>query len=130
MERYNTITENKVPKNLCLLYRARSVLDTTALKDLYFSFIHSYLKYGDIVWANTGRAKLKQQASKQKRALRIVNNEYTDIKEIMVRMKVLHDMKNICELNVYQALYLMFKIKTNTAPLIFENKFMKNHYQY
>ena len=48
----------------------------------------------------------------------------------MVRMKVLNDMKNICELNVYQALYLMFKIKTNTAPLIFENKFMKNHYQY
>ena len=100
MERYNTITENKVPKNLCLLYRARSVLDTTALKDLYFSFIHSYLKYGDIVWANTGRAKLKKQASKQKKALRIVNNEYTNIKEIMVRVKVL----NIYELNIYQAL--------------------------
>ena len=121
MERNNTITENKVPKNLCLLYRARSVLDTTALKDLYFSFIHSYLKYGDIVWANT-----KKQASKHRQALRIVNNEYTDIKEIMVRVKVL----NIYELNIYQALYFMFKIKTNTAPRIFENQFTKNHHQY
>ena len=41
-----TVIENKVSKNLVLLHRARRVLDSTALQNLYFSFIHSYLNYG------------------------------------------------------------------------------------
>ena len=90
-----------------------------ALKNLYFSLIHSYLNYGNILWASTSRAKLNKLASKQKQALRIVNNEFTDIREKIVRMIVL----NIYKLNIYQILNLMFKIKTNTAPCIFENQF-------
>ena len=116
-----TVIENKVSKNLGILYRARRVLDSTALKNLYFSFIHSYMNYGNIVWASTSRTKLKKLSSKQKQALRIVYNEYTDIKEIMVRMKVL----NIYKLNVHQILNFMFMIKTNTAPCIFEKQFME-----
>ena len=33
-----TVTENKVSKNLGILYRARRVLDSTASKNLHFSF--------------------------------------------------------------------------------------------
>ena len=43
----------------------------------------------------------------------------------MVRKKSL----NIYKLNIYQILYFMFKIKTNTAPFIFENQFMETQYQ-
>ena len=118
-KKHITVIENKVSKNLGILYRAGRVLDSTGLKNLYFSFIHSYLNYGNILWASTSRTKLKKLASKQKQALRIVYNEYTDIKEIMVRMKVL----NIYKLNVYQILSFMFRIKTNTAPCIFEKQF-------
>ena len=123
---YITVIENKVSKTLGLLYRATSVLDSTVLKNLYFSFIHSYLNYGNIVWASASTAKLKKLASKQKQALRIVNNEFTDIREIMVRMKVL----NIYKLNIYQILNFMFKIKTNTAPCIFENQFTEIQHKY
>ena len=35
-----TVIENKVSKNLGLLYRARRALDSTTLKNLYFSFIN------------------------------------------------------------------------------------------
>ena len=59
--------------------------------------------------------KTKKLSSKQNQALRILNNEFTDIREIMVRMKVL----NIYKLNIYQILNLMFKMKANTAPCIF-----------
>ena len=83
-----TVVENEVSKNLGLLFRARVVLYSTALKNLYFPFIHSYLNYGNIAWASTSRTKLKKPPSKQKRALRIVNFEYADIREIMVRMKL------------------------------------------
>ena len=68
----------------------------------------------------TNTTKLKKLASKQKQVLWIVNNEFTDVREIMVRMKVL----NIYKLNIYQILNFMFKIKTNTAPCILENQFM------
>ena len=53
--------------------------------------------------------------SKQKLVLRIINNELTGIRKIMVRMEVL----NIFELNIYQILNFMLKIKTNTTPCIF-----------
>ena len=92
-----TVIENKVSKNVGFLHRAKSVLDSTALKNLYFSFIHSYLNYGNIVWASASTAKLKKLASNQKQALRILNNEFTDIRKIMVRMKVL----NIYKHNIY-----------------------------
>ena len=50
-----------------------------------------------------------------KPALRILNNEFTDIREIMVRTKVL----NIYKLKIYEILNFMFKIKANTAQCIF-----------
>ena len=59
-----TVIKNKVSKNLGLLYRARKVLDSAALKNLYFSFIHSYLNYVNIIWASRSTTKLKKLASK------------------------------------------------------------------
>ena len=75
-----TVIENKLSNNLFLLYRARRVLDSTALQNLYFSLIHSSLHYGNIVLASTSTRKLKKLASKQKQALRIVNNEFMYIR--------------------------------------------------
>ena len=44
-----------------------------------------------------------------------MNSEYTDIRELMVRMKVL----NMYKLSIYRVLNFTFKIKTNTALSIF-----------
>ena len=110
-----TVIENKISKNLGLFYRAKRVLDNNALKKLYFSFFHSYINYGNIAWASTSKTKLKKIASKQNEAVRVVNNDNADIRELMLKMKVL----NIYKLNIYQVLTFMFKIKTNTAPLVF-----------
>ena len=100
------VIENKVSKNLDLLHRARRVLNRTALKNLYFSFIHGYLNYRNKVWASTSTTKLKKLASKQKQALRNLNNEFTDIRETLVQMKVL----KIYKLDIYQILNFMYKI--------------------
>ena len=75
----------------------RRVLDSTALKNPYFPIIQSYLNYGNIVLASTNTTKLKKLVSKQNQALRIVNNEFTGIRKMMVRIKVL----NIFKLNIY-----------------------------
>ena len=104
----------------------RRVLDSTALKNLYFPIIQSYLNYGNIVLASTNTTKLKKLVSKHNQALRIVNNEFTGIRKMMVRIKVL----NIFKLNIYQILNLMCKIKTNKAPCISENQFTETQQQY
>ena len=56
-KKHIAVIESKVSKNIGLLYRARRVLDSMALKNLYFSFIHSYLNYENIVWASTSRTR-------------------------------------------------------------------------
>ena len=121
-----TVIENKISKNLGLLYRAKRVLDSYSLKRLYFSFFHGYLNYGNIAWASTTKAKLKEIASKQKEAVRVVNNDNADIEELMFKMKVL----NIYKLNIYQVLTFMFKIKTNTAPFVFRPQFKEIQHTY
>ena len=58
--------EKKLAKNIGLLYRAKPYLDETSLKTIYFSYIHSYLNYGNITWVSTRITKLKPLLYKQK----------------------------------------------------------------
>ena len=55
------ILENKLSKNIGLLYRAKPYLDKNTMTTLYFSFFHSYLNYGNI--------KLRKIASQQRQAV-------------------------------------------------------------
>ena len=50
--------ENKVSKNLGMLYKAKPILDKKSLKALYFSFKNSYVNYANIVWGSTYRTSL------------------------------------------------------------------------
>ena len=46
------VINSKVSKNIGLLYKARLFLNIYNLKQLYFSFVHSYLNYANIAWAS------------------------------------------------------------------------------
>ena len=62
---YFHIAENKVPKNIGLLYQRSitSMLDEYCLKQIYFVYIHAYLNYANIAWVNTHKTKLKEVLS-------------------------------------------------------------------
>ena len=62
---YIHILENKLSKNIGLLYRGKLYLDKNLMTTLYFSFFHSYLNYGNIAWASTTKPKLRKIASLQ-----------------------------------------------------------------
>ena len=51
--------ENKIAKNIGLLYRVTQFLNEDSLKTVYFSYIHSYLNYANIAWASMYATKLK-----------------------------------------------------------------------
>ena len=70
-----TLTENKLAKQLGLLYKAKPFLNRKSMINLYFSFIHTYINYGNIAWASTTKTKLKKIYSQQKQAIKTVFNE-------------------------------------------------------
>ena len=119
------LIENKIAKNIGILYKARYTVNQCGLRSLYYSFIHSYLNYGNIVWASTNRTKLKRLASKQREAIRIIDGNINEtIFEKMQKFKIL----NIHKINIYQVLNFMFRVKNNTIPNVFNKKFkLINH---
>ena len=46
------LIENKISKNIGVLFKASKVLNMTCLKNIYFSLIHSYINYANIAWAS------------------------------------------------------------------------------
>ena len=118
------ILENKLPKNLSLLYKTKPFLNAKALKSLYFPFFHSYVTYENIAWRSTSMEKLKKVFSKQKQVIKtisVTSLDYKNLKseEIMNRLDIL----NIHKLNMYHTVNLMFRVKNNTISEAFRAKF-------
>ena len=65
------VVENKISKNIGVLYRASHLLDIKNLK-IYFSFIHIYISDANIAWASTFKTKLRGNLKKQKHAARVI----------------------------------------------------------
>ena len=53
-------TENKIAKNLRLLYQARPFLERNALLALHYSYIQTYINYANTAWGSTCRTNLKK----------------------------------------------------------------------
>ena len=65
-------TENKIAKDLRLLYKAEPFLERNVLLALYYSYIQTYINYANIAWGSTCRTNLKKINSQQKHAIRII----------------------------------------------------------
>ena len=101
------------------------------MKSLYYSFFHSYLNYGNIAWCSTSVTKIKKLYSKQKQAIKalsVTSEDYSGLKieDMMEKTGIL----NIYKLNIYHVINLMFRVKNNTIPEAFVNKFEIVHHHY
>ena len=106
------LTENKIAKNIGILYKARPYLDKRALLCLYYSYIHSYLNYANTAWCSTNRTYLKKLQSQQKHAIRIIFQ------------------LNIYQLNIFNNLLFLHRVKNEKAPNIFLFKFLRPSHHY
>ena len=122
------LVENKISKNIGILYRASHYLDKKSLKSIYFSFIHNYVNYCNIAWASTSRTKLDKILKKQKHVVRIIYNKdkFTYSKPLMRDVNAL----NVYQINVFQVLKFMYKSKHNLNPRMFDNTFTEIHQGY
>ena len=67
--------ENKITKNIGLLYQGKPYLEDKCLKQIYFAYMHVYISYANIARASIHKTKLKKFQSKQKHALHITFNQ-------------------------------------------------------
>ena len=109
--------ENKIAKNIGLLYQRKHCLDDNSLKQIYFAYKHAYQNYANIAWASTHKTKLKKVQSKQKHALRIIFNQSktSPSEPLFLSLNVL----NVCQINIFQSVQFMHKIKNKNVLHIF-----------
>ena len=113
-------TENKISKNVGILYKAKYTINQHGLKSLYYSFLHSYLNYGNIVCASTNKTRLKIIAAKEREAIRVIDDNINEnIRQKMRKLKIL----NVHKLNLFQILNFMYRVKHNAIPSVFHQKF-------
>ena len=98
-------------------------LNQKSRKNVYFSFIHSYIHYGNIAWASTSKTKLRKISTYQKKAARAIffADSYAYPKPMILEMKA----RNAYQINMYQNLILLYKTDIGTTLPIFFNKFSK-----
>ena len=90
------------------------------MKQLYFSFIHSYSNYANVAWASTNKSNLISLYRHQKHhAIRIIcdKDRFAHMKPLFKHAKAL----TVYAINLFQILSLIFKCKNRTVPFVFHN---------
>ena len=113
--------ENKIAKNVGLMYRAKPFLHKESLLALYYSYIHSYLNYGNLARGSTYLTNLKNVRSQQKHAIRISHNKtkFEHTKELFKSANVLNQYK----LNILSIAIFMYRVRTKTSSPVFTGLF-------
>ena len=120
--------DNKIVKNIGLIYKAKPYLNKDSLLALYFSYIHSYIKYANQVCGSTHITYLQKINSQQKHALRSIHNKnrFYHSKELCESGEIL----NVFNKNLLNTAGFMHKIKNRPAPLSFLAIFEQSTHSY
>ena len=108
---HRSCISRKISKNIGILCKLRHVLPEKELFMLYNCLILPYLQYCNIIWASTGKTKMKHFHKLQKKALRICTNSHylAHSRPLFFRLNTL----NIYDINTLQTASLMFRVRHN-----------------
>ena len=65
--------ESKLSGYVGILFKLKSFLPKYILSKIYYAFIHSFLKYGLIIWDATPASNLSKLCKIQNKALRVIS---------------------------------------------------------
>ena len=104
----------KVSKSIGVLYRIKHILTHDLLQMLYYTLIHPYFLYCNIIWGSASMAALNNLVLLQKRAVRLISkSEFrAHSSPIFKRLRIL----KLADINTFQTLVFMYKIKNNLLP--------------
>ena len=111
----------KVARGIGIILKARKLLNRSALKTLYYSFVYPYFSYCNHVWGSANDTTLRPLYLLQKRVVRIICGAAylanTDPLLIKLCFLKLHD------INKYAFSKFMYRWYNNKVPDIFVNEF-------
>ena len=110
------------------MFRSKPYLNKKCLLSLCYSYIHSYISYGNIAWGNTYLLNLKKISSQQKQSVCIIYNKmkYESIRKLLRLLKIL----NVYQINILNNVFFMHRINTNSTPMVFLNKVTRPSHLY
>ena len=113
---------SKISKACGIISKLRYSVSTKLLVEIYNALIHSYLRYGIVIWGNTSEESLKPLNTLVNRAVKIMSFTYsdrTDLEPIFSDLKVL-SLKNVFRLETAK---YMYKLKNDLLPTVIGNYF-------
>src|ERR1700733_13444498 len=119
-EHIKTISQ-KVAKNIGIMSRVAHLLPKQTRLNLYYSLIHPYFTYSNMVWASTYSSRLTRLNSLQRRAMRIIDGTRCST-PANVLFKLFRVLK-VEQIRVQQTCEFMFKYFRNQLPMVFNNYF-------
>ena len=109
----------KLSKALFLLRRCKNILDTKALKSLYYSTFHCHLLHGVLIYSSANASTLQQISKKQKLAIRCITsskyNAHTD--PLFKKHKILR----FEDMQKFYSMQFMHDFKHGRLPISFMN---------
>jgi len=114
----------KISKGLGILNRLKHYIPSRILVNLYYTLIHPYLDYCNIIWGMGENTFIAKLFILQKKAMRIITNSpwRTHAMPIFNKLRVL----TIYEINKLQTACFMFKVNKKLLPSYFNNMFATN----
>ena len=113
---------SKISKACGIISKLRYSVSTKLLVEIYNALIHSYLRYGIVIWGNTSGESLQPLNTLVNRAVKIMSFTYsdrTDLEPIFSDLKVL-SLKNVFRLETAK---YMYKLKNDLLPTVIGNYF-------
>ena len=114
---------SKISKGLGVILKARKILNTESLKNLYYAFVYQYLLYCNHVWGNASLCYLNKLIVLQKKAIRVIAG-------VSPRTSTYHlfqelDVMNLQQLNLYLIVRLIYNVYIYMIH-VFRNMFVIN----
>ena len=116
---------NKLSKNVGILFKLRDFLPINTLKQIYYSLIYPYLHYGIMSWGNTYPSRLTKIQTKQNKRIRCIF--FSHNRESSAPYFKLLDILNIDNIFRLKISLLAHKISHNEAniPEVFQKYLIK-----
>jgi len=105
----------KISKSLGVINRVKSILPCDLLLSLYYTLIHPYLLFCNIIWGGASKLALHRLVCLQKRAMRILTHSHylASSTPLFLHLKIL----KISDLYRYYICLFMYRAKNNLLPV-------------
>ena len=118
---------NKISRALGVMCKLRSFLNQKMLINLYYSIFYSHIAYSIQTWGNAGGTELNKIFIIQKRAVRLLSNNFNTLNVSSDPLFLKLDILKIKDIFLLQISKFIFNGLRKNTPSNFESWFKLNH---